>query len=139
MYQVFRLPVSVKGIVFEQGGVWLRKNEREEWELPGGKLEVGEQPTETVVREMQEELGLHVEVLQLVQAYTYVIPSSIDETKGVLVISYLCRALERSGDFEWQGEAGPADFKLFSIGDIEDVSMPPFYKEAIKTAWSISQ
>lgn len=49
-YIPYLVPVSVKGIVFDDDGVWLRSNERGEWELPRGKIDPGEQPTETVVR-----------------------------------------------------------------------------------------
>ena len=71
MSQIYTVPISVKGIVFEDGKVWLRKNEREEWELPGGKLDQDEQPTETVVREMKEELGFEVTISDLVHAHLY--------------------------------------------------------------------
>ena len=101
-----RLPISVKGIVFEDGQVWLRKNERNEWELPGGKMDPGEQPEETVVRELKEELGLETKVIDIVQAYLYEIKTSKDESKGVLVVTYLCRLIKRVGDFEIEGEAG---------------------------------
>jgi ADP-ribose pyrophosphatase YjhB (NUDIX family) len=38
-----RLPVSVKGVVLDDGGkAALLENERGEWELPGGRLEAGE-------------------------------------------------------------------------------------------------
>jgi GNAT superfamily N-acetyltransferase len=37
-------PVSVKGVLFESGRVVLLENERREWELPGGRLETGEDP-----------------------------------------------------------------------------------------------
>jgi 8-oxo-dGTP pyrophosphatase MutT (NUDIX family) len=88
--QPYAVPISVKGIVFENGSVWLRKNERDEWELPGGKLDQGEQPEETVAREMQEELGFTVKVKNLVSAHLYIITRSIDEKSGVLVLSYVC-------------------------------------------------
>lgn len=46
-YVLYNILISVKGIVFDDEKVWLRKNERQEWELPGGKLDKGEQPEET--------------------------------------------------------------------------------------------
>jgi ADP-ribose pyrophosphatase YjhB (NUDIX family) len=48
-------PVSVKGVLVRGGRVLLLKNEREEWELPGGKLELGEAPAVCVAREITEE------------------------------------------------------------------------------------
>ncbi len=35
------------------------------WELPGGKVEPGEQPEEAIVREIREELGCEIEVVDL--------------------------------------------------------------------------
>lgn len=134
MIQTYSVPISVKGIVFEKGEVWLRKNERDEWELPGGKLDEGEQPTETVIREMEEELGFEVTVSDLIHAHLYKIKQNNDEVKGVLVISYLCEIQKRVSDFEYVGEAGPAKFKLFPIEEIENLPMPDFYKEAIRSA-----
>ena len=53
-------PVSVKGVAIQDGRVLLLENERGEWELPGGKLELGEDPQECVVREITEETGWQV-------------------------------------------------------------------------------
>jgi 8-oxo-dGTP pyrophosphatase MutT (NUDIX family) len=120
--------------VFENGKVWLRKNERNEWELPGGKLDEGEQPEETVTREMLEELGVKVTVKNVISNYMYVIQRSIDEAGGVLVAIYACDFLERIGDVEHIGEAGKADFKRFSLEEVAKLSMPEFYKKAVRAA-----
>ena len=132
----YKVPVSVKGICFENKQVWLRKNEREEWELPGGKLDQGEQPEETVVREMEEELGLAVIPKTLLTADLYKIKTSSDEIKGVLVLAYLCEVIKRVSEFEWECEAGVADFKLFGRDKIDDLNMPAFYKETIKQGFT---
>lgn len=131
----YAVPISAKGIVFDEGKVWLRKNERNEWELPGGKVDEGEQPMETVVRELKEELGFDVRVKKIIQAWMYTIKVSEDESRGVLVVSYLCELLQKTGAFELEGEAGQASFERFSVEEVESLSMPAFYKEAIHEAW----
>ena len=136
MYQPYPLPVSVKGILFEAGKVWLRKNEREEWELPGGKLDEGEQPQQTVERELVEELGVQTQAIRLISADVYTIHKSIDESRGVFVVSYLCDFIKRVGDVEHIGEAGKAEFEQFSLDEVvvESFPMPQFYKSAIELA-----
>ena len=133
----YSVPISVKGIVFDKGRVWLRKNERNEWELPGGKLDSGEQPEQTAIREMQEELGFATEVVDIVQSYLYTIKSSNDESRGVLVVSYLCKLLSKTGEFEIDGEGGKAQFQDFSVDEISKLNMSEFYKIGIQKAWKI--
>ncbi|HEV7594077.1 MAG TPA: NUDIX domain-containing protein, partial [Gemmatimonadaceae bacterium] len=53
----YRFPVTVKGVLIRDGRVVLLRNEREEWELPGGKLELSESPEQCLAREIEEELG----------------------------------------------------------------------------------
>ncbi len=134
--QTYSLPISVKGIVFDGDSVWLRKNERNEWELPGGKIDEGEQPAETVTREMREELGFQVKAEKVVHAHVYTIQGSPDESHGVLVLSYLCRILAKGGEFEICGEAGNAEFQKFTMQEISTLLMPDFYREAINSALS---
>lgn len=132
-----KLPISIKGIVFENGKVWLRKNERNEWELPGGKLDEGEQPEQTAIRELKEELGFETKVVDIIQAHLYIIEVSKDKSRGVLVVSYLCELLKKIGDFEIEGEAGDAEFKKFPIDKVTKLNMPQFYKDAILNAWEV--
>ena len=48
-------PVSVKGVLrAPTGEVVLLLNEREAWELPGGRIELGESSTECLAREIAE-------------------------------------------------------------------------------------
>lgn len=128
------LPISVKGIIFEEGKVWLRKNERQEWELPGGRLEKNEQPAETVIREIQEELGFEVEVMRPVHAEVYKTITSGQESGGVLILCYLCKLVKKTGAFELEGEAGPAEFLAFSLEEIQTLPLPTLYKTAISQA-----
>ena len=44
---------------------------RERWGLPGGRIEHGEDYRDTVERELEEELSIHVSMLALVGDYSY--------------------------------------------------------------------
>jgi 8-oxo-dGTP pyrophosphatase MutT (NUDIX family) len=133
MHLAYKLPVSVKGIVFVGDKVFLRKNERNEWELPGGKLDPGEQPEETVRRELREELGFEVSLERLVGANVLNVTGSLDEESGVLILIYQCKFLKKVGEFEIQGEAGTTQFQAFSLAELINLQMPQFYITAIQS------
>ena len=59
-WTVHAFPVSVKGVAVQDGRGLLLENERAEWELPGGKLELGEDPLACVIREISEEANWQV-------------------------------------------------------------------------------
>jgi ADP-ribose pyrophosphatase YjhB (NUDIX family) len=64
--------VGVGGVVIDGERVLLVRRGTEpargEWSIPGGLLEVGETLAEGVVRELREETGLTVRVLELIEA-----------------------------------------------------------------------
>jgi 8-oxo-dGTP pyrophosphatase MutT (NUDIX family) len=56
----------IVGVVAQENAVLLHRGENEAfWTFPGGRAELGETAEQTLKREMQEELGVTVEVVRL--------------------------------------------------------------------------
>ena len=83
-YFEYQLPVSVKGVLVTDDSVLLVGNPRGEFELPGGKLELGETPAGCVAREIEEVTELQVKVAQPVHAWVY----EITPSRHVFVMAY---------------------------------------------------
>lgn len=85
-------PLSIKGVVIHDSRVLLLLNERDEWDLPGGRPDPGEEDRAALVREVREETGLAVEVGALVDEHLFeVLPQ-----RFVRIVVYVC-TLEAEG------------------------------------------
>jgi mutator protein MutT len=121
-------PVSVKGVLFEDGRVVLLQNERGSWELPGGRLDPGEEPAACLMREVTEELGINVSVASILDSWVYeVLPK-----REVLILAYGVRRTERQG-IRLSGEH--QRFGWFELGDLSGLPMPEGYRRSIR-AWA---
>jgi 8-oxo-dGTP pyrophosphatase MutT (NUDIX family) len=120
----YRFPVSVKGIVVRGDTVVLLRNRRDEWELPGGKLEIGESPERCVAREIDEELGLDVVPASLVDSWVYEITAGTH----VLVLTYFC--VERSPRAAVLSDEHTR-FEWIPLGDVARLPLPEGYKTSI--------
>lgn len=79
-------PLSVKAVVLHQGRVLLLVNERDEWDLPGGRPEAGEDHRMALAREVFEETGLSVEIGVLLDEHLFeVLPQ-----RFVRIVAYGC-------------------------------------------------
>jgi 8-oxo-dGTP pyrophosphatase MutT (NUDIX family) len=129
-YTPTRFSVSVKGVVVSKGGVVLLMNERDEWELPGGRLEPGEQPDSCVVREVREETGLATTVVAILDSWVYRIGSG----PGVLIVTYGCAVVRDNApvlSHEHQ------QIGTFTEPEVSGLAMPDGYKRSISTWYGL--
>jgi 8-oxo-dGTP pyrophosphatase MutT (NUDIX family) len=119
-----RYPVSVKGVVVRAGLVLLLRNERDEWELPGGKLELGEDPARCAEREIAEEAGWIVSAGPPIDAWQYHIADNSD----VLVLTYGCYPATATGQPVLSPEHQEAG--LFTQAAAAELRMPDGYKRS---------
>jgi 8-oxo-dGTP diphosphatase len=124
-------PTSIKGVVLHQGRVLLLLNERDEWDLPGGRPDPGEDHRAALVREVREETGLAVAVGALVDEHLFeVLPQ-----RFVRIVAYVC-LLQAEGTIALSPEHCEACWVELTALDerIAGRSLPVGYLGAIRQA-----
>jgi ADP-ribose pyrophosphatase YjhB (NUDIX family) len=117
--------VGVGGVVIDNGrALLIRRGSaplKGEWSIPGGLLEVGETLEEGVVRELAEETGLVVQVIELLEVFEriFAAPPGVDGKPAdpkhpqyhFVILDYLCEtrggtiaAASDALEFAWAAE-----------------------------------
>ena len=97
--------VGVGGVIIDQGRALLIRRGSEpllgEWSIPGGTLELGETLQEGAARELLEETGLTVRVIEIIEVFDRICVESTAGTNDgkkrprfhYVIIDYLCEKL----------------------------------------------
>ena len=111
--------VGVGGVVIEHGRALLIRRGGEplkgQWSIPGGTLETGETLEDGVRREMLEETGLRVRVVELIEVFERIFrepdDGSVRPRYHFVILDYLCdrvsgepRASSDVTDVAWAAE-----------------------------------
>ncbi|HEY5713510.1 MAG TPA: (deoxy)nucleoside triphosphate pyrophosphohydrolase [Allosphingosinicella sp.] len=116
------MTVVAAALVDEQGRILLQERAPDRamaglWEFPGGKVEKGELPEAALVRELEEELGIGIDVADLSPAC---FASAMVGERHMILLLYICRI--------WNGTPAPLDataLKWLRPAEMEAAEMPP--------------
>src|SRR5207302_7248161 len=98
--------VGIGGVIIDQGRTLLIRRGSEplrgEWSIPGGTLELGETLEEGVVRELLEETGIKVRVIEIIEVFdriyaddgTIVAQAQKKPRFHYVIVDYLCERIE---------------------------------------------
>lgn len=118
-------PVSVKGVCLDCAGrVLMCRNWRGEWELPGGRPEIGERFDRCVEREIREETGWVVQAGNVIAAY----PFEVRDSKWVDIVAYGCTTVAPANPVASREHQSVA---LLDIADIQRDELPAGYALAV--------
>ena len=89
------------------------------WEFPGGKVEIGENPQEALIREIHEELGIAIRAEHCEPA-GFAQEASEARDAPIVILLYICRQWEGHPDALEGGEIG-----WFTPEEVREIAKPP--------------
>ena len=107
-------------VIFHEGRVLMTQRPAKthlagKWEFPGGKVEQGEDPKDTVVRECLEECGIHIAVEDILEVTFHSYPE-----KDVLLLFWQCELVK--GEVQ---HLGVADHRWMAPAKVGEMDLPP--------------
>jgi 8-oxo-dGTP diphosphatase len=119
-----RTDIVAAGVVIEARKVLLSRRKKGthlagRWEFPGGKAEPGEDPRMALRRELEEELGVLVEVGEIVDVTFH---RYDDADKAVLLLFFSAVRLPESPE---PRALDVAEVKWADAGDLDPAAFPP--------------
>jgi len=130
--------VTVSGFIYDKGKALILKRGMNEgflpghWEVPGGKLELGEDPYLGVLREVREEAALDCEVIGIHHVWGDVTDYKGEETHFVEI----CFILKMKPGQQITPGDGMDDYAWITKSDLDKYKMSPEMKKEIDSGFA---
>ena len=126
--------VGVGGVVVRDGRALIIRRGKEplfgRWTVPGGTVELGETLEEALVREMEEETGLHVEPVEVLTVFDRIQREDGRVVYHYVIVDYLCRW--RSGEARAASDA--LEVAWTSAAELPGYDLPAKALEVVRGA-----
>ena len=126
---------GVGAIVVGENGILLARRDKDpgkgSFAIPGGVVEVGETQEEAILREIKEETGISVKLIEMIGTYDLIIRDSENKVKfHFVLIHYLVQALSSN----IKPESPDGEVKWFPLDKLPKDEIHPQILELIKDA-----
>ena len=120
-----KFPVSIKAIIIDNQKVLCLKNERNEWDFPGGKVNYNEDIEKCLRREVKEEVNLDIKNLKILK------PFNLKFNDVPVFVVVFSASISCSSSIFISHEH--SEYNFFSKNQIKDLNMPQDFKKLIYT------
>ena len=120
-----KFPVSIKAIIIDNNKILCLKNERNEWDFPGGKINFDEDVEEGLIREVKEETNLDIKNLKILKPFNLKF-----NDVPVFIVVYSCEISCNSSIFVYYEHS---EYNFFSKSEIKSLNMPQSFKDLVDT------
>lgn len=122
--------IDVRAFIVDDTGrvLLVRETIDQKWTLPGGWADIGLTPTENVIKEVEEETGLQVEVKRLLAVYDKKCHPHPPQAHYVYKLIFLCKKL--GGDFDPNFDISGVDY--FKVNDLPELSEDRILEQQLK-------
>jgi 8-oxo-dGTP pyrophosphatase MutT (NUDIX family) len=126
--EYFQGRVSLKAVISSPAGVLIQRHtsDNDFWDLPGGTLNTGEKLTGALVREVQEELGIDIEVMRPLDTNIF-----LKREREVVVVIFEAKMIDPHQSLKLEKEE-VSEVRWIGKIDLENIKLYPEYHSVVE-------